>query len=78
VAQTGKCNHHHTLNQQLARWVLLSLGRLEGRDLVMTQELIANMFGMRREGVNDGAHKLGVPVSFVTRGDVSRDRIARI
>jgi CRP-like cAMP-binding protein len=58
MAQTAVCNRHHTLNQQLARWVLLSLDRLEGRDLVMTQELIANMLGVRREGVNEGALKL--------------------
>ena len=51
MAQTAVCNRHHTLDQQLCRWLLLSLDRLEGNQLVMTQELIANMLGVRREGV---------------------------
>jgi CRP-like cAMP-binding protein len=58
MAQTAVCNRHHTLDQQLCRWLLLSLDRLQGNDLVMTQELIANMLGVRREGVTDGALKL--------------------
>jgi CRP-like cAMP-binding protein len=58
MAQTAVCNRHHTLDQQLCRWLLLSLDRLEGSELVMTQELIANMLGVRREGVTDGATKL--------------------
>jgi CRP-like cAMP-binding protein len=58
MAQTAVCNRHHTLDQQLCRWLLLSLDRLEGNDLVMTQELIANMLGVRREGVTEGALKL--------------------
>ena len=58
MAQTAVCNRHHSLDQQLCRWLLLSLDRLEGRDLVMTQELIANMLGVRREGVTEGALKL--------------------
>ena len=58
MAQTAVCNRHHTLDQQLCRWLLLSLDRLEGNELVMTQELIANMLGVRREGVTDGALKL--------------------
>ena len=58
MAQTAVCNRHHSLDQQLCRWLLLSLDRLEGSELVMTQELIANMLGVRREGVNDGALKL--------------------
>ena len=58
MAQTAVCNRHHSLDQQLCRWLLLSLDRLEGSDLVMTQELIANMLGVRREGVTEGALKL--------------------
>jgi Mn-dependent DtxR family transcriptional regulator len=52
------CNRHHTLDQQLCRWLLLSLDRLRGNELAMTQELIANMLGVRREGVTEGALKL--------------------
>jgi CRP-like cAMP-binding protein len=55
MAQTAVCNRHHTLAQQLCRWLLLSLDRLRGNDLVMTQELIANMLGVRREGVTEAA-----------------------
>jgi CRP-like cAMP-binding protein len=58
MAQTAVCNRHHTLDQQLCRWLLLSLDRLQGNQLVMTQELIANMLGVRREGVTEGAMKL--------------------
>jgi CRP-like cAMP-binding protein len=58
MAQTAVCNRHHSLDQQLCRWLLLSLDRLEGNELVMTQELIANMMGVRREGVTEGALKL--------------------
>ena len=58
MAQTAVCNRHHALDQQLCRWLLLSLDRLEGSELVMTQELIANMLGVRREGVTEGALKL--------------------
>lgn len=58
MAQTAVCNRHHTLDQQLCRWLLLSLDRLNGQELVMTQELIANMLGVRREGVTEGALKL--------------------
>jgi CRP-like cAMP-binding protein len=58
MAQTAVCNRHHSLDQQLCRWLLLSLDRLEGNELVMTQELIANMLGVRREGVTEGALKL--------------------
>ena len=52
------CNRHHSLDQQLCRWLLLSLDRLQGNQLVMTQELIANMLGVRREGVTEAALKL--------------------
>ena len=58
MAQTAVCNRHHSLDQQLCRWLLLSLDRLLGNELVMTQELIANMLGVRREGVTEAAHKL--------------------
>ena len=58
MAQTAVCNRHHSLDQQLCRWLLLSLDRLRGDELVMTQELIANMLGVRREGVTEAAGKL--------------------
>ena len=58
MAQTAVCNRHHTLDQQLCRWLLLSLDRLKGDQLTMTQELIANMLGVRREGVTEAALKL--------------------
>jgi CRP-like cAMP-binding protein len=58
MAQTAVCNRHHSLDQQLCRWLLLSLDRLRGVEWVMTQELIANMLGVRREGVTEGAVKL--------------------
>jgi len=58
MSQTAVCNRHHSLDQQLCRWLLLSLDRLQGTELVMTQELIANMLGVRREGVTEGATKL--------------------
>jgi CRP-like cAMP-binding protein len=58
MAQTAVCNRHHTLDQQLCRWLLLSLDRLPSNTLTMTQELIANMLGVRREGVTEAAGKL--------------------
>ncbi|MEP6503307.1 MAG: Crp/Fnr family transcriptional regulator [Betaproteobacteria bacterium] len=58
MSQTAVCNRHHSLDQQLCRWLLLSLDRLSGSELVMTQELIANMLGVRREGVTESATKL--------------------
>jgi CRP-like cAMP-binding protein len=58
MAQTAVCNRHHSLDQQLCRWLLLSLDRLDGNELVMTQELIANMLGVRREGVTEAALQL--------------------
>ena len=58
MTQTAVCNRHHTLDQQLCRWLLLSLDRLQGDALVMTQELIANMLGVRRESVTETALKL--------------------
>jgi CRP-like cAMP-binding protein len=58
MAQTAACNRHHTLEQQLCRWLLLSLDRQQGNVLDMTQELIANMLGVRREGITEAAGKL--------------------
>jgi CRP-like cAMP-binding protein len=58
MAQTAVCNRHHTVDQQLCRWLLLSLDRLPSNDLTMTQELIANMLGVRREGVTEAAGEL--------------------
>ena len=58
MAQTAVCNRHHSVEQQLCRWLLLSLDRLATDELTMTQELIANMLGVRREGVTDAAGKL--------------------
>jgi CRP-like cAMP-binding protein len=58
MAQTAVCNRHHSVEQQLCRWLLLSLDRLPSNELVMTQELIANMLGVRREGVTEAAGKL--------------------
>lgn len=58
MSQTAVCNRHHSLEQQLCRWLLLSLDRLPSNELVMTQELIANMLGVRREGVTEAAGKL--------------------
>jgi len=58
MAQTAVCNRHHSVDQQLCRWLLLSLDRLPSNELVMTQELIANMLGVRREGVTAAAAKL--------------------
>ena len=58
MAQTAVCNRHHSVDQQLCRWLLLSLDRLASSELIMTHELIANMLGVRREGVTDAAGKL--------------------
>jgi CRP-like cAMP-binding protein len=58
MAQTAVCNRHHSVDQQLCRWLLLSLDRLSSSDLTMTQELMANMLGVRREGVTEAAGKL--------------------
>ena len=58
MAQTAVCNRHHSVDQQLCRWLLLSLDRLPGNELRMTQELIGNMLGVRREGVTEAAGKL--------------------
>ena len=58
ISQTAVCNRHHTIDQQLCRWLLLSLDRLPDKNINMTQELIANMLGVRREGVTEAAGKL--------------------
>lgn len=72
MAQTAVCNRHHSLDQQLCRWLLLSLDRLDGTELVMTQELISNMLGVRREGVTEAATKLQKAALIrYTRGRIS-------
>jgi CRP-like cAMP-binding protein len=58
MTQTAVCNRHHAVDQQLCRWLLLSLDRLAGSELVMTQELMANMLGVQRAGVSEAAGKL--------------------
>jgi CRP-like cAMP-binding protein len=58
MSQTAVCNRHHSVEQQLCRWLLLTLDRLDSNDLTMTQELIANMLGVRREGVTEAAGRL--------------------
>jgi CRP-like cAMP-binding protein len=72
MAQTAVCNRHHSLDKQLCRWLLLSLDRLQGDELLMTQELIANMLGVRREGVTEGAMRLQqAGLIRYTRGRIS-------
>ena len=72
MAQTAVCNRHHSVDQQLCRWLLLSLDRLPGNELVMTQELIANMLGVRREGVTEAAGKLqDAGLIHYSRGHIS-------
>ncbi len=72
VAQTAVCNRHHSIEQQLCRWLLLSIDRLPDNQLTMTQELIANMLGVRREGVTDAAGKLQkLGVIIYNRGHIT-------
>jgi CRP-like cAMP-binding protein len=72
MAQTAVCNRHHSVDQQLCRWLLLSLDRLASNELSMTQELIANMLGVRREGVTEAAGKLQeAGLIRYTRGRIS-------
>ena len=82
MAQTAVCNRHHTVDQQLCRWLLLSLDRLPDNKLAMTQELIANMLGVRREGVTDAAGKLQkLGVITYSRGTITvldRDRLEHL
>jgi CRP-like cAMP-binding protein len=78
MTQTAVCNRHHSLDQQLCRWVLLSMDRLNGTELVMTQELIANMLGVRRERVTIAAgHLQAAGLISYTRGRIKLlDRVA--
>ena len=72
MAQTAVCNRHHSIDQQLCRWLLLSLDRLPSNRLTMTQELIANMLGVRREGVTEAAGKLQkLAVIAYSRGEIT-------
>jgi CRP-like cAMP-binding protein len=72
MAQTAVCNRHHSVDQQLCRWLLLSLDRLSSNQLTMTQELIANMLGVRREGVTEAAGKLQkLGVIHYVRGQIT-------
>jgi CRP-like cAMP-binding protein len=72
MAQTAVCNRHHSIDQQLCRWLLLSLDRLPSNRLEMTQELIANMLGVRREGVTGAARKLqDLGVIHYSRGHIT-------
>jgi CRP-like cAMP-binding protein len=69
MAQTAVCNRHHSVDQQLCRWLLLSLHRLASSELSMTQELIANMLGVRREGVTEAAGRgIGATAAEVLQG----------
>jgi len=71
MTQTAVCNRHHSIDQQLCRWLLLSLDRLKGDHLSMTQELIANMLGVRREGVTEAASRLqAAGLIEYRRGDI--------
>jgi CRP-like cAMP-binding protein len=72
MTQTAVCNRHHAVDQQLCRWLLLSLDRLPTNELAMTQELIANMLGVRREGVTEAAGKLqAAGLIHYTRGHIT-------
>ena len=72
MSQTAVCNRHHSVDQQLCRWLLLSLDRLPGKRLKMTQELIANMLGVRREGITEAAGKLrDAGIINYSRGHIS-------
>ena len=71
MAQTAVCNRHHSVDQQLCRWLLLSFDRLSSNELTMTQELIANMLGVRREGVTEAAGSCRKPGSSATTAGAS-------
>ena len=72
MAQTAVCNRHHALDQQLCRWLLLTLDRLDNSELLMTQELIANMLGVRREGVTEAAgHLQAAGLIHYSRGKIT-------
>ena len=71
MAQTAACNRHHSVDQQLCRWLLLSIDRLPSNEMVMTQELIANMLGVRREGITEAARRLqAAGIIQYTRGRI--------
>lgn len=71
IAQTAVCNRHHTVEQQLCRWLLMMLDRLPSNEITITQELIANALGVRREGVNEAAHRLqNLDVTISSRGHI--------
>lgn len=72
MTQTAVCNRHHTIEQQLCRWLLLTLDRLPSNELIMTQELVASMLGVRREGITEAAGKLQ-SIGFISyrRGHIS-------
>src|ERR1700689_5407704 len=82
MAQTVVCNRHHSVDQQLCRWLLLSLDRLEANELTMTQALIADMLGVRREGVSEAANKLqNLGVIRCRRGRITvldRDKLEQL
>ncbi len=72
MSQTAVCNRHHSVDQQLCRWLLLSLDRLQGNELRMTQELISNMLGVRREGVTEAAgHLQAAGLIHYSRGKIT-------
>src|SRR5213596_1748058 len=73
MTQTAVCNRHHSVDQQLCRWLLLSLDRLASNELAMTQELIANMLGVRREGVAEARSPCSTPLAW-RRGLASATR----
>lgn len=77
MSQTSVCNRYHTLGQQLCRWLLLSLDRLKGSELVMPLELIANILGVGREGVTESILKFSTPDSSATPGAASKCWTAR-
>ena len=72
MSQTAVCNRHHSVEQQLCRWLLLTLDRAPTRELVMTQELVASMLGVRREGITEAAGNLQRPASSAIGGAISR------
>jgi hypothetical protein len=72
MAQGAVCNRHHTVEQQLCRWLLLTLDRLPTNQLVMTQDLVANMLGVRREGITERPATCNAPVSSATAAGISR------
>jgi CRP-like cAMP-binding protein len=78
MAQTAVCNRHHTVDQQLCRWLLLSLDRLQSNEILMTQQLIADMLGVSRGGVTEAAGKLQASgIINYSRGRISIvDRVA--